>query len=430
MFGVTEKSAKELGITYVSLTDKLKDLREEQKLAADKAKAYFESYTASGVRGLTLTIQQLKELKERVKSDMPETLGILNNIDSTKINDWAANLKAQMISSGKSVEDATNLIYALIESSNKAGQGVGAISSKMFSGITDQGSSAAFILKNLAQNIKDVSDIDASAFASNVDTAISSLDSAVKSLVGTKDASGNVLDEQEAIAIQFERMTEAGIKNNEIGKDALKTIKSQRPELAGILNQSDTIGGMYAKWRLYLQGVSMDLSKITSAQAETLATFTAALDSAGASALTVGSTVVGLENAAGLLKTLKEQYDAASKKSNTDKIDSAGLSKKQIKAIQDEIKAIKERADAKKRALRENFDKENAELELQQAKLDLQSAVARGDNEAAAAAQIRIQQIQKESSLKAAEARIDENERKATAIMARCVVVTSCCGPA
>jgi TP901 family phage tail tape measure protein len=415
MFGVTEKSAKELGITYVSLTDKLKNLREEQKLAADKAKAYFESYTASGVRGLTLTIQQLKELKERVKSDMPETLGILNNIDSSKINDWAANLKAQMISSGKSVEDATNLIYALIESSNKAGQGVGAISSKMFSGITDQGSSATFILKNLSQNIKDISNIDASAFASNVDTAISSLDSAVKSLVGTKDASGNVLDEQEAIAIQFERMTEAGIKNNEIGKDALKTIKSQRPELAGILNQSDTIGGMYAKWRLYLQGVSIDLSKITSAQAETLATFTAALDAAGAAALTVGGGVTGLGKAADLLKTLKEQYDTASKKSNTDKIDSAGLSKKQIKAIQDEIKAIKERADAKKRALRENFDRENAELELQQAKLDLQSAVARGDNEAAAAAQIRIQQIQKESSLKSAEARIDENARKAEA---------------
>jgi hypothetical protein len=346
---------------------------------------------------------------------MPETLAILNNIDSTKINDWAANLKAQMISSGKSVEDATNLIYALIESSNKAGMGVGAISSKMFSGITDQGSSAAFILKNLAQNIKDVSDIDASAFASNVDTAISSLDSAVQSLIGTKDATGNVLDEQEAIAIQFERMTQAGIKNNEIGKDALKTIKSQRPELAGILNQSDTIGGLYAKWRLYLQGVSMDLSKITSEQAEALATFSAALDSAGASALVVGGGVTGLEKAAALLKSLKEQYNDASKKSNTDKIDSAGLSKKQIKAIQDEIKAIKERADAKKRALRENFDKENAELELQQAKLDLQMAIARGDNEAAAAAQIRIQQIQKEASLKSAEARIDESARKAEA---------------
>ena len=85
------------------VSDKIKSVREEQKLAADKAKAYFESYTSVG-GGLTLTLKQLKELKERVKTDMPETLEILNNIDSSKINDWASNLKAQMIASGKTVE--------------------------------------------------------------------------------------------------------------------------------------------------------------------------------------------------------------------------------------------------------------------------------------------------------------------------------------
>jgi hypothetical protein len=412
LFGITEKGAKEAGIKYQSLTEKVKSLREEQKLAADKAKAYFESYTTSGVRGLTLTIQQLRELKERVKTDMPELISTFNSIDTTKVNDLASNLKAQMIASGKSVEEATNLIYALIEASDKAGMGVGAISTKAFSGITDQGSAAAFVLQNLAKNIKDVSSIDPSAFASNVDTAIASLDSAVSSLIGTKDASGKVLDESAAIAVQFERMSEAGVKNNKLGEDTLKTLKSQRPEFANILNKSETIGGMYAKWRLMLQGVSIDLSKISSSQAETLAAFTAALDSAGDAALKVKGGVPGLEDAALLLKTLQEQYKNANKAANTDSINSAGLSKKQIKAIQDEIKAIRERAEAKKRALRETFDKENAELELQQAKLDLQSAVARGDNEAAAAAQIRIQQIQKEASLKSAEARIDDNARK------------------
>jgi TP901 family phage tail tape measure protein len=415
LFGITEKGAKEAGIKYQSLTEKVKALREEQKLAADKAKAYFESYTTSGVRGLTLTIQQLKELKERVKTDMPELISTFNSIDTGKVNDLAANLKAQMIASGKSVEEATNLIYALIEASDKAGMGVGAISTKAFTGISDQGSAAAFVLQNLAKNIQDVSNIDPSAFAANVDTAIASLDSAVNSLVGTKDASGKVLDESAAIAIQFERMVESGVKNKQLGEETLKTLKSQRPEFANILNKSDTIGGMYAKWRLMLQGVSIDLSKISSAQAETLAAFTTALDTAGEAALKVGGGVAGLEEAAGLLKTLKEQYKNANKAANADSINAAGLSKKQIKAIQDEIKAIRERAEAKKRALRETFDKENAELELQQAKLDLQSAVARGDNEAAAAAQIRIQQIQKEASLKSAEAKIDENARKAEA---------------
>lgn len=411
MFGMSEKGAKELGIRYTSITDKIKAVKEEQKLAADKAKAYFESYSMAG-GGLTLTIKQLKELKERVKTDMPETLEILNNIDSSKINDWAANLKAQMISSGKSVEESTNLIYALIEASNKAGQGVGAISSQLFSGITDQGSAADFVLKNLVKNIETISQIDASAFAANVDSTISSLDAAVKSLVGTKDASGETIDEAEAIAMQFERMANAKIKDRQLGKETLSVLKSQRPELANILNQSDTIGGMYAKWRIFLQGVKVDLEKISSAQAETLAAFTAGLDAASAQAIAADSTVAGLEEAREALKELQKSYADAQKRSNTDKIDSAGLSKQKIKAIQDEIKAIRERAEARKKALRETFDKENAELEMQKAKLDLQSAVARGDNEAAAAAQIRMKQIQNEQSVNAAMANFEKNAKK------------------
>jgi hypothetical protein len=290
---------------------------------------------------------------------------------------------------------------------------VGAISSQLFSGITDQGSAADFVLKNLVKNIESISQIDASAFAANVDSTISSLDAAVKSLIGTKNANEETIDEAEAIAMQFERMANAKIKDRKLGKETLEVLKAQRPELANILNQSDTIGGMYAKWRLFLQGVRIDLQNINSAQAESLAAFAAGLDTASAQAIAADGTVTGLEEARAALDALQKAYKDAQKRSNTDKIDSQGLSKQRIKAIQDEIKAIRERAEARKRALRETFDKENAELELQKAKLDLQNAVARGDNEAAAAAQIRIQQIQKEVSLKAAEANIDKNAKKA-----------------
>jgi TP901 family phage tail tape measure protein len=413
MFGITEKGAKEAGIKYVSLTEKVKALREEQKLAADKAKAYFESYTSSGVKGLTLTIQQLKELKQRVKTDMPDLLSTFNSIDTSKVNDLASNLKAQMISSGKTVEEATNLIYALIEASNKAGQGVSAISSKAFAGITNQGAAADFVIKNLAKNIDDLANIDASAFASNVDSAIASLDAAVNSLVGTKDESGKVIDEAAAIAIQFERIADSGAKNKKIGADTLATLKAQRPEFAAILNKADTIGGMYAKWRLMLQGVYIDLAKLSSAQAETLATFTAGLDAASADALAEKGRVDGLTDARAVLKELRDDYAKAEKASNASSIASSGLSKKQIKTIQDRIKLIREEADARKKALRENFDRENADLELQQAKLELQSAIARGDKDAASAAQLRIQQIQKETSLKLAEAAIDNAAKKA-----------------
>jgi hypothetical protein len=414
-FGVTDKGAKELGIKYVSLTDRVKALKEEQKLLADQAKSAYENYQSSGVSGLTLTIKQLKELKQRVKTDMPDILATFNSIDSSKVNELASNLKAQMIASGKSVEEATNLIYALIESSDKAGQGVRAITDSIFTKITDQGSAASFIMKNFAKSVDDIYSIDPGAFASNVDTVISSLDSAVKSLVGTKTATGETIDEAMAISIQMKNIADSGVKNKQLGAQALAVLKQQRPEFAYILNSADTIGGMYAKWRLMLANVRIDLSKISSEQAELLAKFTQGLNDAADAALTSTDTANNLSETATVLDDLGKKQAAAAKAAKNAAEGTAGLSKKAIKAIQDEIKAIRERAEAKKRALRETFDKENAELELQQAKLDLQSAVARGDNEAAAAAQIRIQQIQKEASLKTAEAKIDENARKAEA---------------
>jgi TP901 family phage tail tape measure protein len=415
-FGITDKGAKELGIKYVSLTDRVKALKEEQKLLSDQARSAYENYQSSGVSGLNLTIKQLKELKERVKTDMPEILATFNSIDSSKVNDLASNLKAQMIASGKSVEEATNLIYALIESSDKAGQGVRAITDSIFTKITDQGSAASFIMKNFAKSVDDIYSIDPGAFASNVDTVISSLDSAVKSLVGTKNATGETIDEAMAISIQMKNIADSGVKNKQLGAQALAVLKQQRPEFAYILNSADTIGGMYAKWRLMLANVRIDLSNISSEQAELLAKFTQGLNDAADAALTSTDTANNLSETATVLDDLAKKQAAAAKAAKNAAEGNAGLSKKAIKAIQDEIKAIRERAEAKKRALRETFDKENAELELQQAKLDLQSAVARGDNEAAASAQIRIQQIQKEASLKAAEARIDENARKAEAI--------------
>jgi len=411
-FGITDKGAKELGIKYVTLTDRVKALKEEQKLLADQAKSAYENYQSSGVSGLTLTIKELKELKQRVKTDMPEILATFNSIDSSKVNELAANLKAQMVASGRSVEDATNLIYALIESSNKAGQGVRAITDSIFTKVTDQGSAASFIMKNFAKSVDDIYTIDPGAFASNVDTVISSLDSAVKSLIGTKDATGQTIDEAMAISIQMKNIADSGVKNKQLGAQALAVLKQQRPEFAYILNSADTIGGMYAKWRLMLANVRIDLSKISSEQAELLAKFTQGLNDAADAALTSTDTANNLSETATVLDDLGKRQAAAAKAAKNAAEGTAGLSKKAIKAIQDEIKAIRERAEAKKRALRETFDRENAELELQQAKLDLQSAIARGDNEAAAAAQIRIQQIQKEASLKLAEAKIDENARK------------------
>ncbi len=412
MFGLTEKSAEELGIKYQTLTERMKDLREEQKLQKDTAMAAFEAYTSSGVTGLNLTIKQLKELKKQAKETMPELIETFNSIDSSKVNDMALNLKSQMIASGASVEEATNLIYALIEASDKAGMGVGAISTKGFTAVVDKGTAANQIVENFVKNIKNISSVEPEAFASNLDSAVTSIESAIQALIGTKDESNNVIDEAKAVEIQMEKLNVAGLKNQKIGQDALEVIKKQRPEFGNILKSTDSIGGMLAKWRIHLSGVYVDLKNITSEQAIAMDAYLTAqqaaqnqISSGEASSKVLGAAAKASKDLGTQIKNNNTIIKNAEKGTGL-------LSKAAIKGYQDEIKLIRDRAEAKKKALRETFDKENAELELQKAKLDLQNAVARGDNEAAAAAQIRIQQIQKEVSLKAAESKIEENLKK------------------
>ena len=59
-------------------------------------------------------------------------------------------------------------------------------------------------------------------------------------------------------------------------------------------------------------------------------------------------------------------------------------------------------ADAKKKALQDTLDSENTEIELQKLQLDYQSALARGDKDAAAQAQLSIRQLTKQFEVKKA----------------------------
>jgi hypothetical protein len=328
------------------------------------------------------------------------------------VNDLAANLKAQFVSAGMSAQDATNKIYAIIEASNKAGAGIGAITSTGFTAITDKGSAASAIVKTLIDSLADIENVDPKAFASNIDTVISSLDAATAALVGTKDAQGNTIDESMAMTMQWEKLVKLGADYTQIGEKALSNLKKERPELAAILKSTDTVAGMYAKWRVLLAGVNIDLKNITSQQAMGIAAYQQALSLAADSAKSNENTggALGTANKAtkDLTDSIKKGENAIKKYSNTE----AGLNKARIKAYQDEIKAIRDRADAKKKALRDTVETENTELELQKLKLEAQAALARGDRDAYEAANIAIAQLTKETQLKKAEDKIDANAKK------------------
>jgi TP901 family phage tail tape measure protein len=410
--GITEKGAKEAGISYKNVANSIKEVREQFKLQQQQGISAYESFTGSGVQGLTLTIAQLKELKKTAKETMPELLGTFNSIDASKVNDLASNLKAQFVAAGMSAQDATNQIYAIIEASNKAGMGLGAITTTGFTGITDKGSAASAIVKTLVESLKDIENVDPKAFASNVDTVISSLDAATKALIGTKDAQGNTIDESMAMTMQWEKLVKLEATSVQIGEKGLANLKKERPELGAILKSTDTIAGMYAKWRVLLAGVNIDLKNITSEQAMGIAAYEQSLSLAADAAKSNDNTsgALGKANAATkkLTDSIKAGEGAVKRYANTE----AGLSKARIKAIQDEIKAIRDRADEKKKALRATVETENTELELQKLKLEAQAALARGDRDAYEAANISIAQLTKETQLKKAEDKIDANAKK------------------
>ena len=408
--GITKKGAEEAKIKYVDLAESIKLANEQLKLNRDRGLAAYAAYTSAGIPGLTLTIKQLKELKKEVKESMPETLATFNSIDSSKVTDLAQNLKAQYVAGGMSVQDATNKIYALIEASNKAGMGLKAIADKGFVAIQDKATASESILKTFSNTLNKIYSVDPEAFSSSLDSVLGSLDSAVTSLVGTKDASGQTITQAKAIAMQYEKIAKLGLQNKVIGEQAFSTLQKNRPELAAIINSGDTIFGIYSKWKLALAGVSVDLKSITSEQANSLAMYQDALNAAASSAQSNTSGALG--KSAEAVNKLKTEIATAEKTSKAYASGESASSKSRLKAINDEIKAIRKRADEKKKALQDSLNAENTELELQKLQIEHQQALARGDKDGAAQAQIQIQQLTKQYQTQKAIDKIEENARK------------------
>ena len=409
-YGQTEKTSAALGIKYTNLgktIDSVKQKLEDQKSAGAAA---YASVTSSGVPGLTLTITQLRELKAQVKKDVPEMINAFNKIDSTKVNELAQSLKAQFIEGGKSVEEATKLIYALVSASDKATQAVAAIGNEGFKAITDNKSAADFLLNNITKLIDGTSKFDANAFGGGINTLLNGLEAGVDSLTKMDKDGKSLNTEFEAVSKTFEQIGETGAKNAQVGQKGVEAIKAQNLQLGLSINKTDTLSGIWAKTRLLLSGVQGDLSKISSANAEMLASFQAALDTASANYQSTGSEFSGLSAAAAKL-------DAQAKRSatyaQTAGATQAATSKQKLKAIDAEIKRINDLADAEKKRLQGALDESNAENDIQKEQLAYRQAIARGDMDAAAAAQLRIAQLSKQFQTSKALEAVEDRRQKA-----------------
>jgi TP901 family phage tail tape measure protein len=408
---MTARAAEEAGVKYFNLKETMQGYIDKQKVAAAAAKS--SEFNSIGMPGLPRSIEDLKKAKEEGKA-LKDLIESLNRADGKQeaqriIN----NQKAQMVAAGMSIEEANKKIYGALANSNKASQSYQLLADVQFGSIVDKASAASFAVGNLV-SVLNSTDASSTLVGSGFEGLINTFDEATKSLVGTKDALGNAIDDYEAYKLVMSSAEEQfpGF-NEEIGSDAYDKLKESQSLLAGISNEADSIKSILAKWKLFTSGINLDLKNIDSTLAIKLAGFSEAI-ATGISDLTAAadnSTTYGATGAA--LKKMQGIISANSAASQRAAAAEQRSSQEQLKIISKKIKLIEDEKNAKLDSLRATQDASNYALELQKLQIQYADAVSRGDMAAANQAKLDIDQLTMNRQSDLAQKAIEDAAKKA-----------------
>jgi TP901 family phage tail tape measure protein len=379
-FAPTEDTVKKLNLEYEKTSEVLQKAKENMDALQKTGQALYRSNTNLGVSGVSLTIEEFDNLTQKVKSDFPDLIEVFNKAKPEEVLAKAEQIKAQFVSGGMSVKDATDFIYTLIKASNDANMALSAISSKGFQGILDSTSAAKSALKTFEKLALDLN-IDQISEAFN--TARFAIDQMKKGLIGTKDSTGKVRTEADALELTMKRLNDSSGINVELSYNQVSELKKQNVLLEDVLGTSETVQSVYAKTELYVRGITTGLKELSAEAAMAKLQLSLMVEAQ-------------LRSADGPFKSLAKQISNLEKSSNIEKIT------KQVQKTQDQIKKeidlrkkniekIKEEADARLQALDREKNDEDAVLEIKKLQLQYQNQIASGQTEAAAQTAIDIQ---------------------------------------
>jgi TP901 family phage tail tape measure protein len=406
-FGQTAESASKLGINYKSLNEQLKDFKAKTDLAAAAAASFYASSTSAN--GLHITIEQLKELKESVKKDLPDLIEVFNKAGGDEVVQKASQLKAQFIAGGMSAEKATNTIYALIETSNKAGMALGVLADQGFGLIKDNAAAAVFSIETFNRLLNEG---NTDQLATSLETALNAVRALEESTIGTKDANGDLITQSTAWLDVLDKANKAQGSNAILTEVQFNAIKKTIPQFADILNGSEKTAAVLAKWKLYLSDANIELKYMNDEMAIALATAQINLTSI----LTGGQSGTDLDK---LYIAIKKAENA--NKTNASVIQKNAQSaqdalKEEIKLHQDNIDKIKEEADTRRRSLSRQSEDEDILTQIKKKQLEYQDALAMGDSATAAQTQLDLMSLQKSQEKTLAIRAIDDKERSDTKV--------------
>jgi hypothetical protein len=392
VFSGSDKSLKEVGLTYKSNTDRLKEFNQQLELnRASGLAAYKQNTKVGGAIGLNLSIDELQKGIEDAKKNAKETISNINNVgEKDDVVRLAASMKQQYISAGMSVQDATNKVYTLIKASDKGAYAFAAITSKAFNSITDRGSAAQYAINNLVSEMKKGS-VNAEEMAVGIDNMLISLNSYMNSLVGTKDENGKILNIQDAQQLTLAKIIKTAGAWKNVSEDVLNQIKSQDLILGAVLNKNESLVSIYAKQALIQGGYQDKMDIFSMSEKDSVIAARGLLVYQGAVEDVVKST-------SGPLGGLNTTYNNLAKaiKTATNAARGLGNATDYNKIIKNQtalVKKIKEEADARIKALNVQKASSSFSTELQKEQLAYQAALASGDMTAAAQSQLNIKSL-------------------------------------
>lgn len=396
-FGMTAQAAEKAGYKYTDYNKQIKTAIEDAKALKAQNKMIYESMTNANVP-IKMTIEQYKKLKEQVKSTMQDYIKLFDQTNRKDVGGVAVQLKAQFMAAGDTAEEATAKIYALISESNKAGMAGSAIGSKAFQSIQSLQDAAIQTTKTFeAALVASDTKGQASALLSSFQAINSSIDDTVsKSVSAAAKGKGAAVTVGQAVKDQIDSLNTSYKNQSNITKDIIDEIGKQDPELAKVLNTTDTLTSAWAKYQLIVQGVNIDVSNLSG----TAALAAVKLSAIVSDQIKSNGAVAAQYKAYGKLKDQIKDLERASRgQSARQQIDSRDA----IAALNKQIEKIRKAAQDKLDGIRKATEAENSQLEIQKAQLRAQQALATGNMTAYAEEQLNVEQILNDANRKAAE---------------------------
>jgi len=396
-FGMTADAAAKAGYKYTDYNKQIKTAIEDAKDLKAQNKMIYESMTKANVP-IHMTIEQYKKLKVQVKSTMQDYIKLFDQTDRKDVGQTAIQLKAQFMAAGDSAEVATAKIYALIDESNKASMAGSAIGTKAFQSIQTLEQAVNQSAKTFESALK-VSDAEgqASALLSSFAAINGSIDETVKkSEEAASKNKGSAISVGQATRNQIDSINASYQNQSTLTTKIIAEIGKANPELAEVLNTTDTLVTSFAKLQLLVQGTNLDVNALGGTAAVAAVKLASIINDTIKTTGAVGAQYAKYGKLTQQVKDLQTAQKGQSAKAQIDSRDAIASLNKQIdkikKAAQDKIDGIRKATEA-----------ENSQLEIQKAQLRAQQALATGNMTAYAEEQMSIEQILNESNRKSAE---------------------------